>query len=378
MKPRIYLDNAATTPMLCEAMLAMSPYYMDQFYNPSSRYGEAYNVSNVIRSCRERISETINCKPKEIYFTSGGSESDNWALRCANQGDHIITSKIEHHAILNTCKYLEQCGVEVTYVDVDENGFVNVEDIENAIKDNTVLISIMMANNEIGTIQQIGEIAKIAKKNNVYMHTDAVQAYGHIEINVDKIDIDMMSVSAHKFGGPKGVGFLYMRNGVELSPLIYGGYQQFGKRAGTENVAGIVGMTTAAEISYHNIKENESYIKELTSYLADGISKIGGVRLNGDPTQRLSNNLNYSFVGVRGEQLLTLLSDNGICVSTGSACNSASTEPSHVLKAIGLSDDDANSSIRFTVSVNNTKEEIDYTIRVLKQSVEQLRRIKNG
>ena len=375
----IYLDNAATTPMAVKVFEAMIPYLSNSYFNPSATYDQAQEVRNVLQKCRDTIAKTIGCDSSEIYFTSGGTESDNWALRFVRPGHHIITSKIEHHAVLNTCKYLETQGVEVTYLDVDEVGMVNPMDVEKAIKDNTILISIMMANNEIGTIQPVLAVADIAAKHDILMHTDAVQTYGHIPIDVNEIGVDMMSVSAHKFRGPKGVGFLYISNRIPIQPMIFGGGQQGGKRSGTENVAGIVGMTKAAEIACNVefIESQNGYIRSLSDYMQNRIrNEIGGVRLNGSNSYRLANNINMSFSGVRGEQLVALLSMNGICASTGSACDSSSGEPSHVLKAIGLSDDEANSSIRFTMSGANTKEEIDYVVDVLKDSVENLRSVK--
>ncbi len=377
MKPIIYMDNAATTKPFKEVVDAMAPYYKEYFYNPSANYDKAYEINDVLQECRRTIADTIGCKPNEIYFTSGGSESDNWALRYAKPGQHIITSKIEHHAILNTCKYLEAKGIEVTYIDVDEYGTVNLEDIEKSIRPNTSLISIMTANNEIGTIQPILDISRIASDNNIVFHTDAVQAYGHKDIDVNYLGIDMLSASAHKFNGPKGVGFLYVDDAINLKPFIFGGMQQNNMRAGTENVPGIVGMTKAAEVScdldniYYNV-----IISELRDYLQSKIMiEIPNIIINGDISNRLENNLNVSFIGVRGEQLLSQLAMNGIYASTGSACNAFSPDPSHVLKAIGLSDEDASSSVRFTLSKYNTKEEIDYVVDVLKRSVNDLRRI---
>lgn len=377
MKPMIYMDNAATTMPLPSVVEAMLPYYKECFYNPSANYDVAYDVNDILQNCRRTIADTIGCKPNEIYFTSGGSESDNWALRNVKPGQHIITSKIEHHAILNTCRYLESEGVEITYVDVDKYGTVMLSQLADSIKPNTSLISIMTANNEIGTIQPILDIAEIASANNIIFHTDAVQAYGHKEIDVAKLGVDMLSASAHKFHGPKGVGFLYVNDKVKLHPLIFGGMQQNGMRAGTENVPGIVGMAKAAEIScapnslyYNNI------IRDLRDYLQVRImAEIPNVIVNGNINARLDNNLNISFIGIRGEQLLSQLAMNGIYASTGSACNAFSPEPSHVLKAIGLSDEDASSSVRFTLSKYNTKEEIDYVVDVLKRSVNDLRRI---
>ena len=382
MKQVIYLDNAATTPIDKDVLKAMMPFLTDEYYNPSAPYDYAYDLSVKINECKNIIAETLNCNPNEIYFTSCGSESDNWALRYVRPGGHIITSKIEHHAILNTCKYLESIGVEVTYLDVDSHGLIPINSIEHAIKDNTKLISIMYANNEIGTIQQINDIGRIAKKYNIVFHTDAVQAYGHVDIDVNNDYIDMLSASAHKFNGPKGIGFLYIRNDVNLDPLIYGGHQQSGKRAGTYNVPGIIGMTTAAKTSCEHINSDCKYISGLRDYMWNRLSKeIDDIFINGFDVKscgRVVNNLNVCFKNIQGEQLLTLLSMNGICVSTGSACNSNSGDVSHVFKAFGLSVDDAYSSIRFTLSKSNTKEEIDYVIDVLKRSVEQLRRINKN
>lgn len=371
----VYFDNAATTPLSPIAFEAMQPYFSEQFYNPAANYDEAYEIKNVINNCRETIANTIGCSSNEIFFVSCGSEADNWAVRFARAGQHIITTQIEHHAILNTCKYLESIGVEVTYVMPDKYGRIDPIEIETSIQSNTILISVMMANNEIGTVQDIQKIADIASRHNILFHTDAVQAYGHLDIDVNTMGIDMMSVSAHKFNGPKGIGFLYVSNRVPISPLIYGGGQQFGKRAGTDNVPSIVGMAKAAEISCENINDNNKYIKSLRDYMEKRIiTEINGTTVNG--INRLSNNLNVCFSGIRGEQLVELLSMSSICVSTGSACNSSSNEPSHVLKAIGLSDDEANSSIRFTFSKDNTKEEIDYAFNILKECVDNLRSVK--
>lgn len=376
MKPVIYLDNAATTRPFPEVVEAMQPYLTEMYYNPSANYDKAYKVSDVLTKCRKTIADTISCDPTEIYFTSGGTESDNWALRFACAGQHIITSEIEHHAIINTCKYLEAHGVEVTYVGVDKFGRVNPDDVERAIKKNTSIISIMAANNEIGTIQNISKIAEIAARHNIIFHTDAVQAYGHINLDVNRTGIDMLSASAHKFNGPKGVGFLYVSNRIPLKPLIYGGGQQFGKRAGTENIPCIVGMTKAAELTHNDMYTKNKYVYDIRNYFEKRIiGEISDASVNGDSNvNKLTNNLNVSFKGIRGEQLLTLLSMNGICASTGSACNSSSAEPSHVLKAIGLSDEEANSSIRFSLSGSNTLEEINYTIDVLKRCISDLRR----
>ena len=381
MKPVIYLDNAATTRPLPEVVDAMLPYFNEAYYNPSAHYDKAYEVGNILNKCRSIIAQTLSCDPSEIYFTSGGTESDNWALRFVRPGQHIITSKIEHHAILNTCKYLESVGVEVTYLDVDRNGKLILPELEKNIKENTVLITIMTANNEIGTMQPLSDISKIAAEHNVVFHTDAVQAYGHSHIDVNVVGVDMLSASSHKFNGPKGIGFLYISNRIPLHPMIYGGAQETNMRAGTENVPGIVGMAKAAELSCESVRMNNAWhhVSTLRNKMQNKIiSEISDVSVNGysEFSDRLANNLNVSFKGVRGEQLLRLLSDNGVCASTGSACDSSSTEPSHVLKAIGLSDEDANSSIRFSLSHDNTIEEINYTVDVLKRCVDDLRRIR--
>ena len=377
MKPVIYLDNAATTKPATEVVDAMKPYFEQLYYNPSASYDKSYEVADALAECRSIIAKTLDCEPSEIYFTSGGTEADNWALRFVKPGQHIITSKIEHHAVLNTCKYLEKFGVEVTYLNVDKYGQLMLSDLEENIKDNTVLISIMSANNEIGTIQPVVGISTIAAENNIVFHTDAVQYYGHNNINVNVLGIDMLSVSAHKFNGPKGVGFLYVSNRIPLRPMIYGGMQERGVRAGTENVPGIIGMAKAAELACSNINQRWRYVSDLRDYMQNEIiNEIPDVAINGysEFSTRLANNLNISFEGVRGEQLLRLLSDNGIYASTGSACNSSSSEPSHVLKAIGLSDEEANSSIRFSLSHENTVDELKYTVDVLKRCVNDLRR----
>lgn len=374
MKKIIYLDNAATTP-LDEAVLNEMVKTSLSFGNPSAYYDYGYEVADILKHCRENIASSIHCISTEIYFTSGGTESDNWALRFVAPGSHIITTAIEHHAILNTCKYLEKCGVDVTYIQPDKYGLVHVEDIESAIRPNTKLISVMAANNEIGTIQPIHDIGVLAAAKNMVFHVDAVQAYGHIPVDVNFDNIDMLSVSAHKFNGPKGVGFLYISNRIPLQPMIYGGGQQRGMRPGTENVMGIVGMSKAQEIAIDKMNERNENISWLRDYLEDGIlSEIPDVYINGSKLKRLPNNTNICFTGIRSEQLLSLLNMNGICASAGSACNSSSVEPSHVLTAIGLSEDDANASLRFTLSHSNTKEEIDFVIDTLKRSVVQLRR----
>lgn len=377
----IYLDNAATTKPVPEVIEAMLPYYKDYYGNASSLYSLGQESKQSITKARSEIAECIGAKANEIYFTSGGSEADNWALKAAaeaysNKGKHIITTKIEHHAILHTCEYLEKHGYDVTYLNVDEFGMIDLKELKSAIRPDTILISVMFANNEIGTIQPIKEIGKIAKEHKILFHTDAVQAFGQVAINVDELYIDMLSSSAHKIHGPKGVGFLYIRNSVKLPSFIHGGAQERWLRAGTENVPGIVGYAKAAKIAVETINKITTYEMSLKYHLIQRISsEIPDAKLNGPVTNRLPNNANFSFKGVRGESVLTLLDMNGICVSTGSACNSSSAEPSHVLKAIGLSDDEANGSIRITLSEENTREEIDFVVDVLKRTIEQLREL---
>lgn len=372
----IYADYAATTP-LETSVLAKMTNFLSLYGNPSAVYDLGVEAKAEIERARVKIADLINAEPDEIYFTSGGTEADNWVLKmCPKVSNvkHIITSKIEHHAILNTCKWLESQGVKVTYIGVDHDGRVNPADVEAAILPETCLISIMTANNEMGTIQPIREIGEIAKKHHVLFHTDAVQAYGHIPIDVKKDNVDFLSASAHKIYGPKGVGFLYIKKPLKLEPLIHGGGQERGLRASTENTLGIIGFGEAAEIARQYLGNGDE--KMLCDYLLRMIrEKIPGVMLNGDPVNRLPNNLNITFEGVPGEVLQRLLSDSGICVSTGSACNSGNGEVSHVLKAIGLSDEEANSSIRITLSRFNTYNELNYIVDTLVQIVGQLRRV---
>lgn len=364
----VYLDNAATTkpyPGVIEQMLNA---YSKVYGNPSSTHRAGIVARNLIDVSRTDLATTINCMPEEIYFTSGGTESDNWVLNILEPGDHLITSVVEHHAILNKCWALEKKGVKVTYVGVDKFGIINPQDVANAVTPNTKLISIMTANNEIGTIQPIEEIGRIAHQNNIIFHTDAVQAYGHIPIDVNKLHIDMMSVSAHKTHGPKGIGFLYVRNGIDIPPLIYGGGQESGKRSGTENVLAIAGFGCISD-AINNLENSRdiAHILYLRNYLYSKlISEFDNVTINGDIGNRLPGNLNVCFKGCRGEQILRMLDMSGIYVSTGSACNSDSNEPSYVLKAIGLSDDDANASIRFSLDYETTQSDIDYVIDNLK------------
>lgn len=379
MRDLIYLDNAATTKTAPEVVEAMLPYFTENYGNPSSIYSLGSAAKKAVMESREYIASTIGAKNNEIYFTGGGSEADNWALIAtaeayASRGRHIITSKIEHHAILHTCEYLESKGYEITYIDVDENGIVKLDDLKAAIRQDTILISIMFANNEIGTIQPMKEIGKIAKEHDVLLHTDAVQAYAHLPINVDEMNIDMLSASGHKFQGPKGIGFLYIRTGIKIRSFLHGGQQERGRRAGTENVPGIVGMGKAARLAFSHLEEREEKEKELRDYL---IKKIGEeipyCRLNGDREKRLSNNVNYSFRFIEGESLLIMLDRKGICGSSGSACTSGSLDPSHVLLAIGLPHEIAHGSLRLTVNWENTLEEMDRTVEAIKEIVERLR-----
>ncbi len=379
MNKTIYMDNAATTRVLPEVFEEMKPYFLEQYGNPSSVYSFVNDAKKVVDQARFTISDFINAKPQEIYFTAGGSESDNWALKAtaeayANKGKHIITSKIEHHAILHTCEYLERRGFGVTYLDVDENGIVDLEQLKASIRPDTILISIMTANNEIGTIEPIKEIGAIAKEHGILFHTDAVQAYGHIAIDVDEANIDMLSVSGHKFNGPKGIGFLYIRTGVKIGSFIHGGAQERKRRAGTLNVPGIVGIKKATEIARDTLKERSEYETKLRDYAIDRIlNEIPFTRLNGDRKKRLPNNMNFCFRFIEGESMLILLDQKGVCASSGSACTSGSLDPSHVLLAIGLPHEIAHGSIRLTISEENTKEEIDFVIDNLKQIIERLR-----
>lgn len=379
MEKLIYLDNAATTKTAPEVVEAMLPYFTEHFGNPSSVYGFAAANKEVITRQREIIADTLGAKSNEIYFTAGGSESDNWTLIAtaeayASKGKHLITSKIEHHAILHTCEYLEKKGFEVTYLDVDENGIVDLEQLKSAIREDTILISIMYANNEIGTIQPIREIGAIAHEHGILFHTDAVQAFGQVPINVDENQIDMLSASGHKLNGPKGIGFLYIRKGVKIRSFIHGGAQERRRRAGTENVPGIVGFGKAVERAVSTMEARTKKERELRDYLIERIEKeIPYCRLNGDRTKRLPNNVNFSFRFIEGESLLIMLDMKGICASSGSACTSGSLDPSHVLLAIGLPHEIAHGSLRMTLSEETTKEDLDYVVENLKEIVSNLR-----
>lgn len=377
----IYLDNAATTRTSPQVVKAMLPFFTEKFGNASSIYQMGAESKQAITRSRDIIAESLHAKTEEIYFTAGGSESDNWALIAAaesygEKGKHIITSKIEHHAILHTCQYLEKRGYEITYLDVDEDGMIKLEGLKRAIRPDTILISVMYANNEIGTIQPIAEIGRIARENGILFHTDAVQAYGHVPIDVDELSIDMLSASGHKFNGPKGVGFLYIRKGVKIRAFIHGGAQERNRRAGTENVPGIVGLGAAAECAFAQMDERMEKVSKLRDYLIERIEKeIPYCRLNGDRIKRLPNNVNFSFRFIEGESLLIMLDMKGICASSGSACTSGSLDPSHVLLAIGLPHEIAHGSLRLTLSEENTMEEMDYVIDAIKGVVDRLRQM---
>ena len=379
MGKTIYLDNAATTQAYPEVVQEMLPFFTEYYDNPSAVYSFADKAEQALDKARGIIADTIGANKEEIYFTGGGSESDNWALKATaeaygSKGKHIITSKIEHHAILHTAQWLEKHGFEVTYLDVDEDGKVKLDELEAAIRPDTILISVMAANNEIGTIQPLKEIGAIARKHGVFFHTDAVQAFAHIPIDVDEMNIDMLSASGHKINGPKGIGVMYIRKGVKIRSFIHGGAQERQRRAGTHNVTGIVGMGKAAEISVANMESRNAYETELRDYLIDRVlSEIPYTRLNGHRTDRLPNNANFCFRFIEGESLLILLDQNGICASSGSACTSGSLDPSHVLLAIGLPHEIAHGSLRLTLSDSTTKEEIDYTVDKLKEIIDRLR-----
>ena len=378
-KRLIYLDNAATTRTAPEVVEAMLPYFSELYGNPSSVYEFSQKSKEAITGARETIAKCLGAKTEEIYFTAGGSESDNWAMKAAaeayrGKGNHIITSKIEHHAVLHTGAWLEKQGFEVTYLDVDENGTVKLEELKKAIRPTTILISIMFANNEIGTIQPVKEIGAIAKEHGIVFHTDAVQAFGQLPIHVYELNIDMLSSSAHKLNGPKGIGFLYIRKGVKIRSFIHGGAQERKRRAGTENVPGIVGYGAAVERAMKTMEERTARERELRDYLIDRVLReIPYTRLNGHRTNRLPNNANFSFQFIEGESLLIMLDMEGICGSSGSACTSGSLDPSHVLLAIGLPHEIAHGSLRLTLSEETTREELDYVVESIRKIVEKLR-----
>ncbi len=375
----IYLDNAATTKTAPEVVEAMLPYFCEYYGNASSIYALGSKSKEAITNVREEIAKCIGAKTEEIYFTAGGSESDNWALKAtaeayASKGKHIITTKIEHHAILHTCEYLEKQGFEITYLGVDRDGMIDLEELKAAIRPDTILISIMFANNEIGTIEPIEEIGAIAKEKGVLFHTDAVQAFGQIPIHVDELHIDMLSASGHKLNGPKGIGFLYIRKGLKLRSFVHGGAQERSRRAGTENVPGIVGLGAAVKRAMKMMEEKTKIETELRDYLIQRIeSEIPYCWLNGHRTKRLPNNVNFSFLFIEGESMLIMLDGKGICASSGSACTSGSLDPSHVLLAIGLKHEEAHGSLRLTLSEEITKEEIDTVVEELKKIVARLR-----
>ena len=375
---QIYLDHASTTPVRPEVVEAMTPYFTEHFGNPSSIYPLGQEASDAVAAARESLAALIGAAPREIFFTSGGTESDNWAIKGfaranAAKGRHIITSAIEHHAVLHTCQALEREGFEVTYLPVDEHGLVSVEDFKAAIRPDTTLVSIMFANNEIGTIQPIEAIGAVCHERGVLFHTDAVQAAGHVKIDVNAMHIDMLSLSAHKFHGPKGVGMLYARRGIILTNLIEGGAQERGKRGGTENVPGIAAMAAALKEACANMDENTKKVTALRDKLIDGISKIPHCALNGARAPRLPGNVNFCFEGIEGESLLLLLDAKGISASSGSACTSGSLDPSHVLLAIGRPHEVAHGSLRLTICEDNTEEEIDYILAELPPIVDDLR-----
>lgn len=379
MKKIIYMDNAATTAVSQEALETMMPFFRENFGNPSTIYSVGRNAKKELEIARERVAKALGASPKEIFFTSCGTESDNWAIKgAAFEGlkkgkNHIITSKIEHHAVLHTVQYLEKKGFDVTYLDVDSQGLVNPKDVENAITGKTALVTIMYANNEIGTIEPIEEIGKICKDKGVLFHTDAVQAVGHVPIDVKKQNIDMLSLSAHKFHGPKGIGALYIRKGVRIETFMEGGAQESGKRAGTENTAEIAALGKAIETACTEIEEKNSKLIKKRDKLISELLKIERSRLNGHREKRLPGNVNISFEGIEGESLLLLLDMAGICASSGSACTSGSLDPSHVLLAIGLPHEIAHGSLRLSLDESNTDEEIDFVIAEVSKAVKRLR-----
>ena len=378
-KKIIYLDNAATTKTAPEVVDAMLPYFTELYGNASTIYSLGAECKKAMNEARETIADALGAKAEEIYFTAGGSESDNWALKATAEaykakGNHIITSKIEHHAILHTCEYLEQHGFEVTYIDVDENGKIKLDELKKAIRPTTILISVMYANNEIGTIEPIKEIGEIAHEKGILFHTDAVQAFGQLPINVEECHIDMLSASGHKLNGPKGIGFLYIRKGVKIRSFVHGGAQERKRRAGTENIPGIVGLGAATKRAVTTMQERTDKEKKLRDYLIDRVLKeIPYTKLNGDKIDRLPNNANFSFQFIEGESLLIMLDMEGICGSSGSACTSGSLDPSHVLLAIGLPHEIAHGSLRLTISDETTKEDLDFVVETLKKIVERLR-----
>lgn len=379
MKKLIYMDHAATTYVKPEVLNEMMPYFTENYGNPSSIYSISRVTQRAITEAREKVAKAMNADKSEIYFTGGGSEADNWAIKgiayaYKNKGNHIITTKIEHHGLLHTCEYLEKQGFEVTYLDVDSEGFINLEELKNAITDKTTLVSIMFANNEIGTIQPIKEIGEICRERKVFFHTDAVQAVGHVPVDVKEMNIDLLSLAAHKFYGPKGVGALYVRKGIKIHNLIHGGAQERNRRGGTENVAGIVGLSKALELAVDHMEENNKKLIGLRDKLINGLLKIPYTKLNGPVGDtRLPGNVNIGFEFIEGESILLMLDAKGICASSGSACTSGSLDPSHVLLAIGLPHEKAHGSLRLSLGDANTEEEIDYVLEVIPSIITRLR-----
>ena len=379
MSQLIYLDNAATTAVRPEVFEKMKPFFIENYSNPSAVYSFAGDTKEAVEKAREQIAAVLGAKAKEIYFTAGGSESDNWAIKgiaeaLQEKGKHIITSKIEHHAVLHTCEYLEKHGYEVTYLDVDADGVVSPEAVEKAIRPDTILISIMTANNEIGTIEPIAQIGAVAKKHGILFHTDAVQAFAHIPMNVDEMHIDMLSASGHKLHAPKGIGFLYIRKGIRIGSFVHGGAQERGRRAGTTNVPGVVGMAEAARLAQEEMDKRIEKETAVRDYFIEQIEKrVPYAKLNGHRTNRLPNNVNFCFRFIEGESLLILLDQKGICGSSGSACTSGSLDPSHVLLAIGLPHEIAHGSLRLTLSEATTKDDAEFVVSELEKIVERLR-----
>ena len=375
----VYMDYAATTYVKPEVLEEMMPYFTEKFGNPSSFYDISRTTSRAVTESREKVAKGLNCEPNEVYFTGGGSESDNWAIKgiasaYKNKGKHIITTKIEHHAVLHTCEYLEKQGFKVTYLNVDEEGFIDLEELKNAITDETILVSVMFANNEIGTLQPIKEIGAICRERKVLFHTDAVQAVGHVDIDVKDMNIDLLSLAGHKIYGPKGIGALYIRKGVRIHNLIHGGGQERARRAGTENIAGIVGLGKAMELATSNIEEHAKKLTFLRDKLIDGLLKIPYTRLNGPRgDKRLPGNVNIGFEFIEGESILLSLDFEGVCASSGSACTSGSLDPSHVLLAIGLPHEKAHGSLRLTLGDGSTEEDVDYVLKVVPPIIERLR-----
>lgn len=375
----VYMDYSATTYVKPEVLEEMMPYFTEKFGNPSSFYGISRETKRAIDTAREKVAKGLNCLPDEVYFTGGGSEADNWAIKGIasahkNKGNHIITTKIEHHAVLHTCQYLEKNGFEVTYLDVDSEGFINLDDLKNAITDKTILVSIMFANNEIGTIQPVKEIGEICKEKKVFFHTDAVQAVGNVPIDVKEMNIDMLSLAGHKIYGPKGIGVLYIKKGIKIDNLIHGGAQEKNRRAGTENIASIVGLGKAMELATCNIEEHMEKMTALRDRLIDGLLKIPYTNLNGPRGEkRLPGNVNVRFRFIEGESILLSLDFKGVCASSGSACTSGSLDPSHVLLAIGLPHELAHGSLRLTLGAGSTEEDVDYVLEVTPPIIERLR-----